>query len=172
MSTIFTTPTTIIQYPEDLNHIAWFEQDNFSNIKTLNGKGTSTVRPLLHISRQPKNDINMKTYYLQATGFNFVNLPQVLSGIACRVTINRGGRIFDDTIQLCFQNNLIGINKTGQSCDPVQIYGGSTDLWDVKNISLSMIQDNSFGVTVRFRSHPSWPHKTTPIINGIELQIF
>ena len=169
--TTWTLPLTIEQYEEDISHIAWYELDGFSNLKTLNGIGTSTVSPLLHISRQPRNDIKMQTYFLRITGFNFLNLPETVSGIQFKLTMNRGGRITDETVQLCFNGDLIGENRAGLNLDPIQIYGSDTDSWGVDNLTLGMIQDPSFGIVVRFQSHPGWPHKTTPIVKGVELKI-
>ena len=168
MTTIWTLPTTITQYAEDPSHIEW--DTNFDKVTTL-FSGVSLSKPIQHISRQPKNDIKMKTWYIQATNFNFQNLPDTISGIAFRFNVNRGGRVFDDTIQLTYNGGLIGENKCVRTVDPVQVYGGATDLWNVDNIS-SLIQDSSFGITIRLKSHPDWPHKTTPILRGLELQIY
>ena len=105
------------------------------------------------------------------TNFNFENLPETVSGIAFRLTVNRSGRVFDDTVQLTYNGELIGENKCSRTVDPIQLYGDSTDLWTVENIN-DIIQDPSFGITIRMKSHPDWPHKTTPILKGLELQIY
>jgi hypothetical protein len=167
MTTVWTTPNTVTQYAEDPSHIEW--NQNFSAFTSLMD-GVSLTKPLEHISRQPKNDIKMKTWYLQATNFNFQNLPTAVSGIAFRFSVSRGGRVFDETVQLTYNGELIGENKCLRTVDPVQIYGGATDLWTVDNIN-DIIQDPSFGIAIRLRSHPDWPHKTTPILRGLELQI-
>ena len=168
MNTNWNLPNTIVQYAEDDSHIQW-STDDFSLLRTRNN-GISLSKPLLHIARQPRNDITMKTWFVSATNFNFTNLPNTISGIQCRLTVDRVGRVFDETIQLTLNNILIGENKCSMTVDPVQIYGGSTDVWKVDNIS-SIIQDPAFGIVIRLKSHPSWPHKTTPILRGIELQI-
>ena len=174
MTTPWTSPTTIIQYSEtgaENVHISWFDQDNFSALLNQNGRFVSTTAPLLHIARQPRNDITMKTWYLQCTGYNFSNLPDTISGVAMRLTMNRGGRITDETVQLSYQNNAIGLNKANLGLDPQQTYGGMTDIWEIADIDASMIQDPSFGVVLRFQSHPMWPHRTAPGIDAVELQI-
>lgn len=171
MSTPWTSPNIIEQYFEDEGHIAWHEVNNFSNLKSANNQGVSTITPLLHISRQPRNDIKMKTYYLRATGFNFDNMPGAVSGVKVRLTMNRQGRITDETVQLTTNETLIGENKAVLDLNPTQIYGSETDLWSIENISPALIQDSSFGIVLRFQSHPKWPHKSTPIIFGVELQI-
>ncbi len=170
MSTNWTFPTSITQYTEDESHIAW-KEENFHNIKSPSGRLVTTNGTLLHIARSPRNDITMKTFFLKATGFNFQNLPQTISGIECRLTTNRGGRIVDDTIQLCYQDSLIGDNRANSKLDPIQVYGNNADLWNA-NATLDMVQNSSFGVVLRFRSHPSWPHRTAAAIDTVELQIY
>ena len=68
MSTNWTSPSILEQYAEDESHITWNSAD-VSLI--LSGTSISTSSPLLHIARQPRNDIKMKTYFLRASGFNF-----------------------------------------------------------------------------------------------------
>ena len=147
----------------------------------VNGRYVCTVAPLMHIARQPRNDITMKTYYLQCTGYNFQNLPPTISNISIKLTMNRGGRIADDTIQLVYQGASMGTNlalpaqtKVSQSStlEPITIYGGSISNFEFNSgIDLSMVQDSTFGVLLRFQSHPMWPHKTAPGIDCVELQI-
>lgn len=170
MTTQWTLPSQIIQYAEDDSHIPWNDVDNFIALKTTTG-GTSTSKPLLHIARQPRNDIRMKTYFLKATGFNFTNLPDTITGVTCKVTMNRHGRIADETIQLTYNGNLIGENYATTHLNPISIYGSETDKWKITDINTTMIQDSSFGIVLRFRSHPSWPHSTTPVMYSIELQV-
>lgn len=164
MSTNWTIPTTIIQYPEDESHIPWHE-DLTKRPIVANGS-------LLHIARQPRNDITMKTYFLRVTGFNFTNLPETISGVAVKLSTNRGGRVTDETIQLTFNEELVGENRAGLILDPTQVYGSETDTWDVENLTPEMIADPTFGITLRFRSHPHWPHKSTPMITALEMQIY
>lgn len=171
MTTAWTPPSLVTQYAEDESHIPWNEIDTFSAIRTMNGKGTSTSKPLLHISRQPRNDIKMKTHFLKATGFNFTNLPATVSGVVCKVTMNRHGRISDETIQLTHNGELIGDNYASTNLNPISMYGSNIDTWKIKNLNLEMIEDSSFGIVLRFRSHPNWPHSTTPLIYSIELQV-
>lgn len=170
MSTNWTFSTIITQYAEDESHIAW-KEENFDNIKSPTGRLVTTDGTLLHIARSPRNDITMKTYFLKATGFNFQNLPTTITGIECRLTMRRGGRVVDDTVQLCYQDNLIGDNQAGSNLDPIQVYGSNTDLWNT-TANLNMVQDLSFGIVLRFKSHPSWPHRTAPSIDTVELQIY
>jgi hypothetical protein len=171
MTTPWTFPTIVEQYAEDVSHVGWNEDDGFSSLKTETASGVPALAPLFHIARSPKFDIKNKTWYLKCTGFNFTNLPTSLSGVLLRLSMHRGGRVTDETISLCYQNNNIGKNLADLPLNPITIYGGSTDTWQVENLDISMIQDSSFGIVLRFQSHPYWPHKTVPIINGVELQI-
>lgn len=166
-------PNTVTQYSEEGGedaHISWIEKDNFSGLKTVDGKSIQTSTDLLHIARDPKHDIKQKTYFLKITNFNFVNLPSTLSGIELKLTMKRFGRITDDTIQLCMNNELIGINQATANLDPIKIYGGENLLWN-SNLTISDISQESFGIILRFQSHPYWPHKCSPMIDSVELRI-
>lgn len=174
MTTYWTLPTIVSQYAEpgaELAHVPWNEIDNFSSIKSLNGKSIQTTLPLLHIARSPKLDVRMKTYYIRATGFDFQNLPSVISGVEARLTSNRQGRIVDDTIQLCLDTVLIGDNQATAPIVPVKIYGSSADLWNTAALTLSDVQSTAFGIVVRLQSHHDWPHKDPAFIDAIELRI-
>jgi len=165
-----TTPTIVSQYAEDSSHIEW--NNNITDLKYSAGViGVSTVKPLLHISRQPRNDITMQTWYIKATGFNFTNLPQQISGITVTIAMERHGRVTDDTVQLCYQDEPIGENLAFLTWDPTTVYGGVTNTWKVKNLSAAMVQDSSFGLLLRYQSHPRWPHSTVPIIRSIDMQV-
>jgi hypothetical protein len=112
-----------------------------------------------------------KTYYVKCQGFNFINLPDTLSGIELRLSTQRRGRVTDDTIQLCFDDNVIGDNQANLIVDPVKIYGNETSLWSVKNLSMATIQDSKFGVVIRLQSHLNYPHRDEAYINAVELRI-
>ena len=138
MTTSWTLPTSVFQYVEpgaEEHHISWDDFDDFQGIKTLDQHFIKTTRDLLHISRSPKLDITMKTWYLRITGFNFTNLPETLSGIAVRISGNRRGRITDDTVQLCFQENSIGENRADLDLSPKKVYGNDSDLWNTQPVS-------------------------------------
>jgi hypothetical protein len=169
MSTNWTSPSILDQYAEDESHIAWNSTD-VSLI--LSGTSISTASPLLHIAREPRNDIKMKTYFLRATGFNFQNLPDTISGIECKVSLKRGGRITDETVQLCLNETLIGENRANLEVHPEKVYGSHTDTWNASDLTTAMLQDPTFGIVLRFQSHPKWPHKTTPTFSSVEIQIY
>lgn len=173
MTSNWALPTTIEQYSEEgaeSVHVPWNSDENFNNIKTKNGKSLKTIRDLVHIARDPKIDITEKTYFLRCTGFTFVNLPNTVSGVELKITSNRFGRITDDVIQLTLNGNLIGENYASLSLEPIKIYGNEDDKWNT-DLTSQNILSNSFGVVIRFKSHPSWPHKSNIFLDCIELRI-
>jgi hypothetical protein len=173
MTSNWALPNTITQYPEEggeVAHISWEEVDNFSSLKTLNGKFIKTTSDLVHIARDPKKDIVQKTYFLKVTNFSFENLPDVVNGIEVRVSMNRFGRITDETVQLTLHNQLLGSNNADLDLSPKKIYGGENELWN-STLSIADILDPSFGIVLRFQSHPRWPHRSSPLIDAIEIRI-
>ena len=179
MTTSWTRPSTIRQYAEAETNIAWHDA-HFYELQSAGVGSLETVAPLLHIARSPKTDLIFKTNYLELTGFNFTGIPTTISGISAVISMDRGGRIIDETIQLTYQGELIGTNRPAGIMDPitgasllapVTNYGGVNDTWEIKNLTLDMVTDPSFGITLRYQSHPHWPHRTTPALRSIQLQI-
>ena len=172
MNSNWALPTSVTQYAEPGadNHVSWVDDNEFYSLKNLDGRSIKTSRDLLHIAVQPRHDLVEKTYFLKIVGFNFINLPTTLSGIEMKLTMNRYGRISDETIQLCLNNELIGDNKTDFDLAPIKIYGSDIDKWNA-NITIADIQRPSFGVILRFRSHPNWPHKSSALIDAVELRV-
>jgi hypothetical protein len=185
MTTSWTPPATITQYPKEgyeAVDITWKDLE----FPSLTGSGIGSVASngtLIHIARAPKYDIMNNTYYLQATDFNFRNLPELISGVSFRLTVDRGGRVADDTIQLVYQGSMIGDNQALPAFVqnqyeneslllPITVYGGDLSKWKIDNLTTAMIQDPSFGVIVRFKSHPKWPHKTPVYVQAMEIQIY
>ena len=50
-------------------------------------------------------------------------------------------------------------------------YGGPTDLWD-NQLTSAMIQDSSFGITLRLQSHLYYPHRETVLIDSVQLMVY
>jgi hypothetical protein len=172
MATNWTSPITADQYAEsdaENIHVSW-NASEFNNLRNLDGRSVKTMRDLLHVSRDPRHDIVEKTYFLRVSNFNFSSLPSTLSGIETRITANRYGRITDDTVQLCLNGLLIGDNQATLDLSPIKTYGSNESLWST-NLSMSDIQNSSFGVVIRFKSHPSWPHKCSALIDAIEIRV-
>jgi hypothetical protein len=174
MTSNWALPTIITQFSEEDAedaHISWEEIEGFHSLKSLDGKFIKTSTDLLHIARQPRHDIKQKTYFLRITGFNFVNLPTILSGIEMKLTMNRFGRITDDTVQLCFNDDLVGDNQATLDLNPIKLYGSQTDMWN-SNLTISDVQNSSFGITLRFKSHPRWPHKSSAMIDSVQVRVY
>jgi hypothetical protein len=173
MTSNWTLPTVVTQYAEETAeeaHVSWVEVDNFSSLKSLDGRSIKTSRDLLHIARDPRHNIKEKTYFLKVTGFNFINLPSTISGIELKITSNRYGRITDETIQLTLNNTVIGDNQASLDLNPIKIYGGTDNIWNT-NLTTTNLLDSSFGVLLRFQSHPRWPHKNSIMLDSVEVRI-
>jgi hypothetical protein len=172
MSTNWSFATTITQYAEDSSHIPWKDSGTgFYEALYNDNVYLETTKSLLHIPRAPINDLTMKTWFLKFTGFTFNNIPNTISGVIAELGMSRGGRITDDTIQLTYNNVLIGENYANLGLDIVKQYGSSTDLWEA-NLTNTIINDPTFGIVLRFRSHPSWPHNSTPMVDYIRLIVY
>ncbi len=173
MTSNWALPRTISQYAEEGGesaHISWEEIDSFSSLKTLDGKSIKTTKDLVHIARDPKADIRQKTYFLKVTNFNFENVPSNINGIELRISMKRHGRITDETVQLTLNNQLVGSNQASLDLAPIKLFGGENLLWD-STLSTEDILNPTFGIILRFQSHPHWPHKSSPLIDAVELRI-
>jgi hypothetical protein len=166
-------PTVVSQYAEqgaESVHITWNEQQ-FDALAYPSTQTLTTNGPLLHLARSPKTDYTNKTYYIVAKGFNFVNLPDTISGIELRLNADRRGRVTDDTVQLLINGQPAGDNQATLNVDPIKTYGGSTNLWGLEQLLAENI-NAEFGVLIRFRSHPNWPHRDGVNLHSVELQIY
>lgn len=173
MTSNWALPSIVEQYSEtgaEAVHVSWDSFDNFNNIKTKNNKSVKTTRDLLHIARDPRHDIIEKTYYLKCTGFNFSNLPATPKGVEVLLSSNRFGRITDDTITLTLNGEIIGDNQANLDLIPIKIYGNDTYMWNTSLTSLDF-QNSTFGVILRFKSHPKWPHRCSMLIDALEIRV-
>lgn len=162
-------PHSVTQIAEIPEHVPFYDSGtNFHQIKSNDLDFLSTTTDLLHISNTQVNDIKMKTYYLHCTDFRIDNLPLTISGVEAEVSIQRAGRITDDTIQLLSNSTLIGENQANYSLDINKLFGSPTSLWGTQNIVI----DSSFGVALRFQSHPLTPHRASPKINYIRIRVW
>ena len=160
MTTPWTNPTTLTQYAEEGAESVHVQWDN--SLKSTNGC-------LEHIARSPKHDLRTKTYYLKATGFNFQNLPETISGVELRLSVKRRGRVTDETISLVI-NDQVSENRATLDLAPTKLYGNETDVWAMENLSIETL-DNNFGVVIRLQAHLHWPHKDPAFIDAVELRI-
>ncbi len=174
MATDWTNPQNIIQYSEsgaENVHLSWDDSNGFAGLRSANGTSVGTIGELFHISRSPKPDITNKTYFLKLTGYNFYLLPKLISGIELKIHSKRAGRVTDDVVMLTYNDELLGINQARLEINPIMLYGGETSFWGLDLVTRSMIENSSFGVVVRFQSHPSWPHSDPMDLISVQLRI-
>ena len=163
MTTYWTSPTLLDQYPEtgaETVHIPW----NITFTKA------STAGNLVHLARKPKTDYINKTFYLTATGFEFDTLPDSLSGIELVINADRKGRVTDETVQLILNNAPVGDNLASLDLSESKSYGGQSNLWG-STLTINDIVNPSFGIVMRFQSHPQYPHRDGINIRSVELVI-
>jgi hypothetical protein len=171
--TTWTSPTTITQYAEsgaESVHIPW-NSDQLNALQSPGNEALQTAGTLVHTARSPKVDFTNKTYYIAATNFNFADLPDQISGVQLKLTTDRRGRITDETVHLLLNNQPVGDNRASLTVDPIKVYGSETDLWGLSSLSKNDITSSSFGVLIRFQSHPQWPHKDGATLYSAELLI-
>lgn len=175
MATKWFTSNYIVQYSEPSGeevHVMWDDSDDFANLKSVYETSVGTVGNLVHIARAPKPDITNKTYFLKLTDFRFTNLPDIISGIQLQLSCKRVGRVTDDTISLTYNDTLIGNNQATLDLSPVKFYGSEVSLWGLKTLLTDTVLDSSFGIVLRFKSHPSWPHKDPIDLVSVQLRIY
>jgi len=173
MTTSWTLPNTILQYSEDgaeEAHVSWDDSDNFNQLKNSDQRFLQSNGALEHIARSPKADLKNKSYYLKLSNFNFVSLPETLSGIEVRIKSRRYGRATDDTVQLIQEDTIIGDNKATLLIHPEKIYGSESDMWGT-NLTIADITDAGFGIVIRFKCHPDWPHNDPVLVDSVEMRI-
>lgn len=172
MYTEWKYPNSVRQYAEHESHVSWDGVDNFLGLKRGDGRYLKTSKDLVHISCPLTNDIRSTTWYLEATNFNFSNIVGTVTGIEVQLDAKRGGRISDETIQLCHNGQPLSDNMATPPLDMSKIYGGSTNDWNVDIIDNTEFQDVSFGVLLRFQSHPFWPHRESMLIDSVAIRFF
>jgi hypothetical protein len=191
MTTQWFKPTTTTQTAEFDQNVQWqagviSSADFQGQIQTTpntdlnNGTGViQSIRPIVYISNDGHAPRREKTWYITFTGFNITGVTNPINGIEVQTTVRRKGRIMDETVQLSYQGNLIGENKINYSLDDLNhvpinnstSYGGRTDLWD-NQLTAAILQNPTFGITLRFQSHLYYPHKETVLIDSIQLRVY
>jgi len=169
-------PTRIDQLGEEPN-VAWTSAPTLRE-PLLIGRIWRTVKSLKHIANPASGPIRDSTYALVCTGFRIPALAEI-NGIELQVIAQRNGRITDETVQLTYQGSAIGRNNFVYETDesgrlPLSNdtkYGGITDLWGVE-VTSEMIQDASFGVILKFQSHPYYPHSSDMQIETVRLTVY
>ncbi len=164
MPSSWTYPSIVTQFADSEHHVRWLNVGNdFTSLNQIR-----TERDLLHISNPTANVIRETTYYLLFTGWNWQDLPETITGLEAMVNVRRVGRITDDTIQL-YYNEAIGDNKANFEISDQKIFGDSLDKWGYE-LTPAILTDSNFGILLRFKSHPSWPHKATPNVTHVQIR--
>lgn len=172
MTTNWAFAGTIIQEAEVEQHARWRGEENgFTGIKSDLYGAIVTDSDLYYVANPTVNNRRTKTYYLHLSNFNLFDIPDVISGVEVVIDMNRRGRVTDDTIQLRYNNEFIGENLADFKLDMQKTFGNSTDLWGAI-LTREMVSDPSFGVGIRFQSHPQWPHVDSPTINYVKLRVW
>jgi hypothetical protein len=137
-----------------------------------------TVAPLKHRSNPASGDLTDSTWSIICTKFQIPTL-EYISGLQLTVNAQRNGRIVDDTIQLTYQGSPIGANNFSYTLDSdghflllnETVYGDETDQWGVE-LTPEMVSDESFGVILKFQSHPFYPHSCDMFVDSVSLTVF
>lgn len=172
MYTEWKYPNSVRQYAEHESHVSWDGVDNFVGLKRRDGNLLKTSKDLIHISCPATNDIRSTTWYLVATDFRFTDIPNTVKGIEVQIDAKRGGRISDETIQLCLNGTPVSDNMATPPLDMSKVYGGSTNDWNVDIIDIEEFKDPTFGLLLRFQSHPYWPHRESMLIDSVAIRFF
>lgn len=175
-------PNSVNQEAEHEYHVPWrnaYGSDDLNVLQEYNTQSITTVKNILHISNATAGDIRMKSWYLYLTDFKFVDVPTTITGIEVQLNVKRG-RIVEDTVQLVFDNALLGENQVRYTQDsehhitivPNPLYGGTENKWGIDVITPEMILDPTFGVCLRFQSHPYYPHNEAPMLHTVAMRIY
>lgn len=163
MTTQWIRPKSVYQFAEDGGegvHVPWdFDSITHTGILPIKLKGT-----LQHVARSPKPDRVNKTYFIRFSNFAIESPPETITGIEIRLHASRHGRITDDTIQLVSSSGAVSDNQATLLIENSKIYNFPPQM--------TTVFDENFGVEFRFRSHPSWPHNETIVINSVELRLY
>lgn len=157
--------------------IAWTSSPTTHNNYLLNSVW-KPVRDIKHIANPATGDMRTRTYDLYCTGLNIPLLNEV-NGIQLNLSAYRYARIVDETIQLTYQGVPIGINNFSYTVDPDNnvlitndsTYGGPTDTWGAQ-LTPEILQDPSFGVILKFQSHPYFPHSCGMFLYSVAITVY
>jgi hypothetical protein len=172
-------PTKVDLYSEDPeNEISW-SAFTASESDFLLQKRWRTVKPLVHRANSATGAIRNSTYSLICTDFNMSELPDEITGLELNLQAQRNGRISDYQIQLTYQNNPIGENNFKYITNSEghflllneTTYGGPEDLWGTE-LTKEILQDPSFGVILKFQSHPYYPHSSGMLVESVSITVY
>ena len=139
----------------------------------------STLRDLKHISNPATGDLRNKTWSLTCTDCRMIQLPNIITGLELNLNAQRNGRIVDEVIQLTYQGVPYGNNNFVYKTDSEghltilteTTYGSPTDLWG-EPLTPAILQDPSFGIILKFQSHPYYPHSCGMTVDSVSLTVY
>ena len=191
MTTQWFTPTTTTQTAEFEDHVQWqagvlSSVDEHGRVQTIPNTDLSnstgliqSIKPILYIANDGHAPRREKTWYITFAGFNITDITNPINGIEVQTRLRRRGRIMDETVNLSLHGDMIGENKIDYNLDDlnhvpisdVTNYGGPTDQWQ-SSLTAAILQDPTFGVTLRLQSHLFYPHKETVLIDSVQLRVY
>ena len=169
---------TSVEIISNENEISWKTTPS-RNVNFLLESRWSTVRSLKHIANSASGNIRERTQALICTNFQIDKLPDIITGLEVKITAQRNGRIADEIIQLTYQGNPIGANNFIYLADSEghikitneTIYGNPTDLWGTE-LTPDILTDPSFGIILKFQSHPYFPHNVGISLDEVLLTVY
>jgi hypothetical protein len=173
-------------YPTQVNltsdapdqEISWQNIPSVNETYLLNSRW-KTVDELTHLSNPATGDLRTRTWASVCTKFNIPLITTEILGISLTINAQRNGRIVDEIIQSTYQGQLIGVNNFSYETDieghlkltNKTTYGNETDLWGA-SITKEILNDPSFGVILKFQSHPFYPHQCGMFLDSVCLTVY
>ena len=124
------------------------------------------------ITVQPITGVHTGYERLRALGVSALEFsdwglrPGNISTIQLRVHVSRLARVFDNIVQLTHDNKLIGDNLALPGAEDVHVYGGTLDVWNVKQLNTT-----GLGVVLDYKPHPGMPSSELVYLRKIQIRV-
>jgi hypothetical protein len=128
----------------------------------------STLQPVYAVATSRGPLATRGSQSLLFSNFGITDTATVL-GIELELSVSRLARIQDNVIQLWYRGSAQGQNKANLAAEDLQLYGGATDLWGTKNISVT---DPSFAVMIDLQPHTQYPSSNTVYLRSLSIRIY
>ena len=140
-----------------------FEQDSveYSELKLDN---LITVHPItgVHTGYERLRALGVSALEFSDWGLRAGNI----AAIQVRTHVSRVGRVFDNVIQLTRDSQLIGDNLALPGAEDVHVYGGTLDIWNVKQLNTT-----GLGVVLDYKPHPGMPSSELVYLRKIQIRV-
>lgn len=170
MFTPWKNPSTARQYAEHESHIPWDASNQYHELFYPGKQRFRSSSELFRIANPTAHDITTMTWFLETGGYNFDIGSRMVAGVEVSIQAKRFSRVMDETVILSANGTLYGENMATSSVDPQKLYGNGEDLWGVNEGDMFFAQP-SFGLTLRFQSHYSTPHRDPIYIESIAIRL-